>query len=63
VVHHGADRPDGQALPSALPHVDDEGGQPLRALLDLIARRGAREQQHQVGMLARLVQIFWPLTT
>ena len=32
-------------------HVDDEGGEPVGAPLRLVARRGAREQQHQVGVL------------
>ena len=32
-------------------HVDDEGGKAVGAPLRLIARRGAGEQQHQVGML------------
>ena len=32
------------------PHVDQEHRQPVGALLGLILRRGARQQQHQVGM-------------
>ena len=32
-------------------HVDQEHRQAVGALLHLLARRGAREQQHQVGML------------
>ena len=51
VVHHGADRPDGEALAQRLAHVDQEDRQALGALLGLLARRGARQQQHQVGML------------
>ena len=49
VVHHGADRADGQALHR--PHIDHEHRQSFGALLDLFARRGAREQQHQIRML------------
>ena len=33
-----------------LPHVDDEHRQPVGALLRLFLRRGAREQDHQVGI-------------
>ena len=50
VVHHGADRPDGQPVALGALHVDDEHGQSIGALRDLIRRRGARQQQHQVGM-------------
>ena len=35
----------------APPHVDQEDRQAVGALLGLLARRGARQQQHQVGML------------
>ena len=49
VVHHGADRADGQALRRA--HVDDEGGEALGLLRHLVARGGAGQQQHQVAML------------
>ena len=38
-------------LPSVVAHVDQEDRQALGALLGLLARRGARQQQHQVGML------------
>ncbi len=39
-------------MPSATAslHVDDEGGQAERLLLDLVGRRRAREQEHQVGV-------------
>ena len=37
-------------LPSRLAHVDDEHRQAVGALRRLFLRRGAREQQHQVGM-------------
>ena len=37
-------------LPSAFSHVDDEGREPVGALRRLVARRGAGEQQHQVGV-------------
>ena len=51
VVHHRADRADRQALAQDCPHVHDEGRQPLGALSpsDRL-RRGARQQQHQVGV-------------
>ena len=51
VIHHGADRADGEALALHRPHVDEEHGEALGALLHLLARRGAGEQQHQIGML------------
>ena len=38
-------------LPKLAAHVDDERGQPVGALRRLVARRGARQQQHQVGVL------------
>ena len=37
-------------LPSRRAHVDEENRQALGALLRLLLRRGAREQEHQVGM-------------
>ena len=49
VIHHGADRIDLEAVPARL-HVDQEDRETVGALLDLLARRGARQQQHQVGM-------------
>ena len=51
MVHHGADRPDGEALAPGLAHVDQEHREPFGAFLRLLPRRGAGEQQHQVGML------------
>jgi hypothetical protein len=51
MVHHGADGFDGQPLAARLPHVEEKHRQPLGALFHLLARRGAREQKHQVGML------------
>ena len=50
MVHHGADRADGQTIAERLLHIHDEGGKPIGALGHLIARRGARQQQHQIGM-------------
>jgi hypothetical protein len=51
VVHQRADRPDrhrpGLDRPS---HVDDERRQAVRPALDLVDRRRACEQQHQVGL-------------
>ena len=37
-------------LPVGLAQVDQEHGQPFRPLLHLVGRRGAGEQQHQVGV-------------
>jgi hypothetical protein len=51
VVHHRADRADGKTVAERLAHVDDEDGEPVRLLLHLFARRGSREEQHEVGML------------
>ena len=51
VVHHRADRPDGQALIQNRTHVDEKCGESLCLLAHLIARRGTCEQHHQVGML------------
>ena len=50
VVHHGADRIDLQRVAGRM-HVDEEYGEAVSALLHLLARRSAGEQQHQVGML------------
>ena len=38
-------------LPTASLHVDQEHGQAFGALLHLIERRGAHQQQHQVGFV------------
>src|SRR6267378_39458 len=51
VVDHGADRADRQALSQRRLHFDDEHREAVGLLLRLLARRGAREQQHQVGVL------------
>ena len=51
MVHHRADRPDGQAMAQGRTHIDDEGGETVRPAGRLVARRGAGEQQHQVRML------------
>ena len=51
VVHHGADRIDADAGDLREPHVDQEHREAVGALLHLLARRGARQQQHQIGML------------
>ena len=51
VVHHGADRIDGEVGALRQPHVDQEHRQAVGALLGLLLRRGARQQQHQIGML------------
>jgi hypothetical protein len=50
VVDHRVDRPDFQAVLLCLAHVDQEGGNAVGAPFHLVRRRGAREQQHQVGM-------------
>ncbi len=50
VVHHGADRPDGQAVVLRRLHVDDEHREAVGALGRLVLRRGARQQDHQVGV-------------
>jgi hypothetical protein len=42
----------------AASHVDEEDGQALGALLHLVERRRPREQEHQVGVERREVQIF-----
>ena len=51
VVHHGADRADLETVVLRLAHVDDEHRQAVRALLGLLLRSRARQQDHQVGML------------
>ena len=51
VVHHGADRIDGDARALCEPHVDQKYRQAICALFRLFLRGGAREQQHQIGML------------
>ena len=38
-------------VPLREPHVDQEDREPAGARLDLLARRGARDQQQQIGML------------
>ena len=50
VIEHGANRPDGQAVPDRLAQVDQQHATGRRSLLRLLARRGAAEQQHQIGM-------------
>ena len=50
VVHHGADRADLEAVVLGLAHVDEEHRKAIGALLGLLLRRGARQQQHQVGI-------------
>ena len=49
MVHHGADRPDREPGVLGLAHVEDEDREPVGALA-FVLRRGAREQQHQVGI-------------
>ena len=51
VVDHGVDAPDGQALADRVLHIDQQHRQPLGAPLDLVDRRGAHQQQHQVGLV------------
>ena len=51
VVHHRADRPDGQAVAHRLRMSTRKTDRPSVRFFDLVARRGAGEQQHQVGML------------
>ena len=50
VVQHGADRADGQPLAQRLFHIDQEDRKPLGLLRHLVLRRGAGQQDHQVGM-------------
>ena len=50
VVDHGIDLLDLDAAALGLAQVDEEHGEALGALLDLVRRRRAREQQHQVGV-------------
>ncbi len=51
VIHHGADGPYAEAGGPCCPHVEDEDGQPVGALCHIVLGRGARQEQHQVGML------------
>ena len=51
MIHHGADRADGQPVIFGCAHVDDENRKPGGARLCRLARRGARQQQHEIGML------------
>ena len=51
MIHHGADRADRQPVVPGLPHVDEEHRKARGARLRLLARRGARQQQHEIGML------------
>ena len=51
MIHHGADRVDGQPVIFHLPHIDQEHREAGGARLRLLARRGARQQQHEIGML------------
>jgi hypothetical protein len=51
VVHHGADRIDGEVGRLRQMHVDQKYRQTVGARLGLLLRRGARQEQHQVGML------------
>ena len=48
VVHHGADRRNAQAR--RLAHVDHQDRQAFRSALDLVARGGPGQQDHQVGV-------------
>ena len=51
VVYHGADRADLQPVAERLAHVHQEDGQPVGSLRHPVLGRGAREQQHEVGIL------------
>ena len=50
VVDHGVDLLDLDTLALGRIEVDQEHGEALGALFDLVGRRGAGEQQHQVGV-------------
>jgi hypothetical protein len=50
MVHHSADRPDGQAVILHLAHVEQKHRVSVGAFFDLVARRRARQQQHQIGI-------------
>ena len=50
VVQHGIDLADVDTLSLGLAQIDQEHGEALRALPDLVRGRGAGEQQHQVGV-------------
>ena len=51
VIHHVADGAHREAAPSALAQIDQEHGQSLGLPLHFGQWRGARQQQHQIGML------------
>ncbi len=51
VVEHGADGPDGEALAQRLLHIDQQHAHAVGRLGDLLARRGAHQQHHEIGML------------
>src|SRR5215467_4328415 len=51
MIHHSADGTDGETVPRSLAQIDQQDGETLRALLHLLERRGACDQQHQIRML------------
>jgi hypothetical protein len=51
VIHHRADGPNREAVSDGLPQIDEQNGQPLAALLDLVGRSGPADEQQQVRML------------
>jgi small GTP-binding protein len=51
VVQHGPDRPDGQAIPDRLAHVDQQDAHAVAGPGGLLPGRRAAEEHHQVRML------------
>ena len=51
MIHHGADRPDGQSVALHRAHVEQKYGKSGCARLRLLARRGAGKEQHEIGIL------------
>src|SRR5690606_7458448 len=51
VIHHIWNRTHGQALANRLSQINDEDRHAFRFLLDLGQWRGARQQNHEIGML------------
>ena len=51
VVDHGRDGTDGHTVAEGLGQIDQEDRESVRALLHLVLGRGARQQEHKIGVL------------
>src|SRR5882757_2323592 len=52
MIHHRADRTNREALSLRLTHVENKDGEPVGLLRNLVARRSARQQQHEVRVFS-----------